>query len=87
MHTVNAAEAAMIVELAIDSTKKLPKTAVPAMKKNFSTRLQDPLVDLMLARHRAGSERLCALHEEKEVKKKVEKILQQTRESADDWFY
>ncbi|HDR2334739.1 TPA: DinI-like family protein, partial [Enterobacter kobei] len=36
---------------------------------------------------RAGSDGLSVYGGEKEAKKKVEEILQQTWESADDWFY
>ena len=40
-----------------------------------------------LVRHRTGFDVLSVHGDEKEAKKKVEEILQQTRGNADDWFY
>lgn len=77
----------MRVELSIDRTKELPKGAVPALEKELSTRLQDQVGDCTLVIRRTGSDRLSVLGGEKDAKKKVEEILQQTWESADDWFY
>ncbi|QGW16673.1 MULTISPECIES: DinI-like family protein [Leclercia] len=77
----------MRVELSIDRTKELPKGAVPALEKELLTRLQDQVGDCILVIRRAGSDRLSVLGGEKDAKKKVEEILQQTWESADDWFY
>lgn len=77
----------MKVELTIDRTKELPKGAVPALEKELLKRLQDQMGDCALVIRRAGSDGLSVLGGEKEAKKKVEEILQQTWESADDWFY
>lgn len=77
----------MKVELTIDRTKELPKGAVPALEKELLKRLQDQMGDCVLVIRRAGSDGLSVLGGEKEAKKKVEEILQQTWESADDWFY
>lgn len=77
----------MRVELSIDRTKELPKGAVPVLKKELLTRLQDQVGDCTLVIRRAGSDGLSVLGGEKDAKKKVEEILQQTWESADDWFY
>ncbi|QMR77732.1 DinI-like family protein [Enterobacter sp. RHBSTW-00175] len=77
----------MKVELTIDRTKELPKGAVPALEKVLLKRLQNQFEDCSLVIRRAGSDGLSVSGGEKEVKKKVEEILQQTWESVDDWFY
>mgnify|MGYP002507233722 CR=1 FL=1 len=77
----------MRVELSIDRTKELPKGAVPALEKELLTRLQDQVGDCTLVIRRTGSDGLSVLGGEKDAKKKVEENLQQTWESADDWFY
>ena len=77
----------MKVELTIDRTKELPKGAVSALEKELLKRLQNQFDECGLVIRRAGSDGLSVYGGEKEVKKKVEVILQQTWESADDWFY
>lgn len=77
----------MKVELTIDRTKELPKGAVPALEKELLKRLQNQFDECSLVISRAGSDGLSVYGGEKEAKKKVEEILQQTWESADDWFY
>jgi hypothetical protein len=86
-YTVKAAEAFMKVELTIDCTKELPKGAVPALEKELLKRLQKRFDECSLVIRRAGSDGLSIYGGEKEAKKKVEEILQQTWESVDDWFY
>jgi hypothetical protein len=68
----------MKVELTIDRTKELPKGAVPALEKVLLKRLQNQFEDCSLVIRRAGSDGLSVSGGEKEVKKKVEEILQQT---------
>lgn len=77
----------MKVELTIDRTKELPKGAVPALETELLKRLQNQFDECSLVIRRAGSDGLSVYGGEKEAKKMVEKILQQTWESADDWFY
>jgi hypothetical protein len=77
----------MKVELNIDRTKELPKGALPALEKELLKRLQNQFDECSLVIRRAGSDGLSVYGGEKEAKKKVEEILQQTWESADDWFY
>lgn len=77
----------MKVELTIDRTKKLPDGAVPALEQELLKRLQNQFEDCSLVIRRAGSDRLSVYGGEKEAKKTVEGILQDTWESADDWFY
>lgn len=80
-------EALMKVELTIDRTKELPEGAVPALERELLKRLQSQFEECSLIVRRAGSDGLSVYGGEKEAKKKVEEILQQTWESADDWFY
>ncbi|ELC7452850.1 DinI-like family protein [Enterobacter hormaechei subsp. xiangfangensis] len=77
----------MKVELTIDRTKELPEGAVPALERELLKRLQSQFDECSLIVRRAGSDGLSVYGGEKEAKKKVEEILQQTWESADDWFY
>lgn len=77
----------MKVELAIDRTKKLPDGAVPALEKELLKRLVDRFPDCSLMIKRASGDRLTVLGADKNDKNTVEEILQETWESADDWFY
>lgn len=77
----------MKVGLTIDRTKEFPKGAVPALEKELLKQLQNQFDKCSLVIRRTGSDGLSVYGGEKEVKKKVEEILQQTWESADDWFY
>ncbi|MGM8445898.1 DNA damage-inducible protein I [Enterobacter hormaechei] len=77
----------MKVDLTIDRTKELPESAVPALERELLKRLQSQFEECCLIVRRAGSDGLSVYGGEKEDKKKVEEILQQTWESADDWFY
>ncbi|ENB7486555.1 DinI-like family protein [Citrobacter koseri] len=77
----------MKVELTIDRTKKLPDGAVPALEKELLKRLNNQYENCSLIVRRAGSDGLSVFGGDKDDKKKIEKILQETWESADDWFY
>lgn len=77
----------MKVELAIDRTKELPKNAVFALEKELLKRLGNQYENCSLTIRRAGSDGLTVFGGDKDDKKKIEKILQETWESADDWFY
>ncbi|HHL7582129.1 DinI-like family protein [Klebsiella pneumoniae] len=77
----------MKVELTIDRTKELPKCSVLALEKELFKRLQNQCDGCRLAISRASSDRLSVYGGEKEVENKVEEILQDTWESANDWFY
>ncbi|MFQ1038255.1 DinI-like family protein [Citrobacter koseri] len=77
----------MKVELTIDRTKKLPDGAVPALEKELLKRLNNQYENCSLIIRRAGSDGLSVFGGDKDDKKKIEKILQETWESADDWFY
>ncbi|WP_409244977.1 DinI-like family protein [Enterobacter asburiae] len=77
----------MKIELTIDRTKELPEGAVPALERELLKRIQSQFDECCLIVRRAGSDGLSVYGGEKEAKKTVEEILQQTWESADDWFY
>ncbi|AVE59959.1 TPA: DinI-like family protein [Citrobacter koseri] len=77
----------MKVELTIDRTKKLPDGAVPALEKELLKRLNNQYENCSLIIRRAGSDGLSVFGGDKDDKNKIEKILQDTWESADDWFY
>ncbi|MES0345689.1 DinI family protein [Citrobacter koseri] len=77
----------MKVELTIDRTKKIPDGAVPALEKELLKRLNNQYENCSLIIRRAGSDGLSVFGGDKDDKKKIEKILQETWESADDWFY
>lgn len=77
----------MKVELTIDRTKELPKGAIPALEKELLKRPSNQYEDCSLVIRRAGSDGLSVFGGDKDDKKKIEKILQETWESADDWFH
>ncbi|HGY4912665.1 TPA: DinI-like family protein [Citrobacter freundii] len=77
----------MKVELTIDRTKELPKGAVPALERELLKKLGNHYENCSLSIRRAGSDGLSVFGGDKEDKKRIETILQETWESADDWFY
>ncbi|MEJ5067856.1 DinI-like family protein [Enterobacter sp. MYb186] len=77
----------MKVELTIDRTKELPKGAIPVLNKELLKQLHNDFDACSLVIRRSGSEGLSVYSGKKEAKKQVEEVLQQTWESADDWFY
>lgn len=76
----------MKVEVTIDRTKKLPNGAIPALQAELQKRLSRRYDDCNLVIRQAGSDGLSVTGVEKDDKKIVEEILQDTWESADDWF-
>ncbi|MRF59178.1 DinI-like family protein [Citrobacter portucalensis] len=76
----------MRVELTIDRTKELPKGAVPALEKELLKRLGEQYESSSLRIRRARADGLSVLGGDRDDKKKIESILQDTRESADEWF-
>ena len=67
----------MRVEVTIDKKKKLPDGAVPALEAELLRRLSQNYEDC----------KLIVIGGADGDKKRVEQILQDTWESADDWFY
>lgn len=77
----------MKIEVTIDRTKKLPDGAVPALEQELLKRISQSYNDCKLVVRRAGSDGLSIIGGEKTDKKRIEEILQETWESAEDWFY
>ncbi|ENR8888259.1 DinI-like family protein [Citrobacter koseri] len=77
----------MKIEVTIDRTKKLPDGAVPALEQELLRRLERNFDDCNLIIRRAGSDGLSIIGGADDDKKRIEEILQETWESADDWFY
>lgn len=77
----------MKIEVTIDRTKKLPDGAVPALEQELSKRLNRDFDGCKLIVRRAGSDGLSVLGGADDDKKRIKEILQETWESADDWFY
>ncbi len=77
----------MRVEVTIDKKKKLPDGAVPALEAELLRRLSQSYEDCRLTIRRTGYDGLSVIGGADGDKKRVEQILQETWESADDWFY
>lgn len=73
----------MKIEITIDRTKKLPDGAIPALETELLKRLNKQFSDCKLNIRRAGVDGLSVLGGDKE---EVQRILQETWESADEWF-
>jgi len=74
----------MKIELTIDRMKKLPDGAIPALESELLKRLSKQFDDYQLTIKRASHDGLTVSGSDK---KEVEHILQETWESADEWFY
>lgn len=74
----------MIIELTIDRMTKLPDGAIPALESELLKRLSKQFDDCQITIKRASSDGLTVFGGDK---KEVEHILQETWESADEWFY
>lgn len=79
-------ELVMKVEITIDRLKKLPDGAVPALEQELLRRLDQNFDNCSLVIRRAGTDGLTVLGGMDGDKKRIEEILQDTWESADDWF-
>ncbi|EAU6193286.1 DNA damage-inducible protein I [Salmonella enterica] len=71
----------MRIELVISRTKQLAEGAVPALEKELMTCLQN------LTIRRGSQDGLSIVGAANGDKKRIQSILQETWESADDWFY
>ncbi|MCM7821073.1 DinI-like family protein [Enterobacter hormaechei] len=74
----------MKIELTIDRMKKLPDGAIPALESELLKRLSKQFNGCHLTIKRAGNDGLAVFGGDK---KEVEHIVQETWESADEWFY
>ncbi|EKN4799059.1 DinI-like family protein [Yersinia enterocolitica] len=77
----------MKIEVSIDRTKKLPKGAEQALQTELTKRLSVHFPECLVSVRRAGSDGLSILRVTDAEKERVEAILQETWESADEWFY
>ncbi|MFZ8540149.1 DinI-like family protein [Klebsiella quasipneumoniae] len=81
----------MRVEISIAKEKfeKLPKKAPLALREEMEKRLSKQYQDIEVIVKQAGSDGISILRaiDKDGAKKNVEQILQETWESADDWFY
>jgi len=77
----------MKVELVIQKNRELPDGAVVAIEQEFQKRLLKSYPDCRVAVRLGAQDNLSVLGAEKGAKERVENILQETWESADDWFY
>ena len=74
----------MKVELTIDRMKKLPDGGIPALESELLKRLSKQFDDFQLTIRRASNDGLTVFGGDK---KEFEHIVQETWESADEWFY
>lgn len=77
----------MRIEVTIDKTKKLPEGAIPALEVELLRRLHQNYEGCKLNIRRSSTDGLTVLGGADGDKKRIEQILQETWESADDWFY
>ncbi|MBG6247027.1 MULTISPECIES: DinI-like family protein [Symbiopectobacterium] len=73
----------MKVEVTIAKEKKLPNGASEALQKEFGRRLEARYPYCQLTVRRAGSDGLTVFGVDRD---EVSEMLQETWESADDWF-
>ncbi|ELP5693894.1 DinI family protein [Enterobacter ludwigii] len=74
----------MKIELTIDRMKKLPDGAIPALESELLKKLSKQFDNCQLTIKRASNDGLTVFGGDK---KEVEHIVQETWESADEWFY
>lgn len=77
----------MKIELTINKSKELPRGAIPALEKELLKRLQNQYEDCNLTIRRGSQDGLSIVGAADGDKKRIQSILQETWESADDWFY
>lgn len=76
----------MHVELLIDKTKQLPAGAVEAFMVEFEKRLERNYPGATFSVRRAGSDGMSVMGGTPRDKEVIDVMLQDTWESADDWF-
>ncbi|EGS3352461.1 DinI family protein [Salmonella enterica subsp. enterica serovar Sandiego] len=77
----------MKIELTINKSKELPRGAIPALEKELLKRLQNQYENCNLTIRRGSQDGLSIVGVADDDKKRIQSILQETWESADDWFY
>lgn len=78
----------MRVEVTIDKTKPLPTGAIEALSGELSKRINQHFSDTdnKIQVRYAGSNNLSVMGAPKTDRDRIEEILQETWESADEWF-
>ena len=76
----------MHIELLIDKTKQLPIGAVEAFEVEFDKRLERNYPGATFSVRRAGSDGMSLLGGSPHDREVIDMMLQETWESADDWF-
>ncbi|EAS6882897.1 DinI family protein [Salmonella enterica] len=77
----------MKIELTINKSKELPRGAIPALEKELLKRLRNQYENCNLTIRRGSQDGLSIVGAADDDKKRIQSILQETWESADDWFY
>ncbi len=76
----------MRIELMIDKTKQLPAGAIEAFEVEFKKRLDHNYPDAKFSIRRAGSDGMSVMGGTTHDREVIDVMLQETWESADDWF-
>ncbi|TKI07690.1 DNA damage-inducible protein I [Martelella alba] len=76
----------MRIEITLNKATPLPAGALEALTREFTTRIDKHFADTQVQVRYAGANGLSVLGGSKEDKALVTDILQETWESADDWF-
>lgn len=76
----------MRIDVTIDKTKPLPPGAIEALTVEFSNRVNRQFPDATVLIRYASANGLSVLGGAKTDKNLIEEILQETWESANDWF-
>lgn len=77
----------MKIEITIDRSKELPDGAEHALEAELLRRLNQKYDGCKLTIRRAGADGLSVFGGIDGDKETIKEILQETWESADDWFY
>lgn len=76
----------MRVEVTLDKRNPLPDGALEALNTEFTRRVNRDFPDTPVQIRLAGGNNLSVMGGMKTEKDRIEEILQETWESADDWF-
>ncbi|MEH2920859.1 DNA damage-inducible protein I [Samsonia erythrinae] len=76
----------MRVEITLAKTTPLPPGAIDALQQELTNRIHRIYPDIPIQVRYASSNSLTVLGAGKEDKDRISDILQETWESADDWF-
>ncbi|WP_312241551.1 DNA damage-inducible protein I [Pantoea sp.] len=78
----------MRVEVTVAKTRPLPAGAIEALTQEFAKRIDQhfPESDNRVSVRYASANNLTVMGGSKEIRDQVSDILQETWESADDWF-